>query len=142
VPKNETSHQPEEPASLQEVCRASAELSKTVEEHRAVTQAYISIAMKHPTEGNIKSGRCSFAQMDLNKEAAGISGKVRVPVLTCPVAVQPDTQYGELPHVKRVSPAVDFVGGVNMPKKMSVIDSFNQVRFSLDDQGVKGPVAG
>lgn len=112
---------------MQEVCHSSAELNATVEELRCVTGAYISIALKHPTEDNVKKGRCSFKQMDLGKETAAIAGKARVPVLTVPVEVQPDGRYGELPYVRKVAPEVDFVGGVNMPKKMTVTDSLNQV---------------
>lgn len=110
--------------------QSSTELNATVEELKCVTKAYISIALKHPTEEHTK-GRCSFKQMGLDKEITAITGKTRVPVLTVPVEMQPDGRYGELPYVRKVVPEVDFVGGVNMPKKMSVIDSFNQVRCQL-----------
>jgi hypothetical protein len=112
---------------FQDVRRSSAELSATVDELRGVTQAYVNIALKHPSEEHLR-GRCSFKQLGLGKETAEIAGKTRVPVLTVPVEVEPDGSYGELPYVYKVVAEVDFVGGVNVPKKMTVIDSLNQAR--------------
>lgn len=114
---------------MQAVGQASAELRATVEELKAVTKAYIAVAMKHPTDENTRNGSCTLRQLGLQQEAAALAGKTRVPVLTVPVEVQPDGRYGELPYVTKVDANVDFVGGVNMPKKMSVIDNFNQVRW-------------
>lgn len=91
--------------------------------------AYISIALKHPSEEHTRKGRCTLAHMGLACEASAIAGKTRVPVLTADVEVRPDAMYGELPYVRKVAAEVDFVGGVNVPKKVAVIDNFNHVRI-------------
>ena len=114
---------------VQEVAQTSAELRATVAELKTVARAYTAIAMQHPSEDHTMHGGCTLRQLGLQQQAAAIAGKDRVPVLTVPVEVRPGARYGELPYVIKVADDVEFVGSVNMPKKMSVIDNFNQVRL-------------
>jgi hypothetical protein len=112
---------------VQDVSSSSAELKAAVAELRAVVAGYEAICMQRPTEEHQRNNRSTLKQMGLGRAAEGIAGKCRVPVLTQPVAVRPDAVYEGLPYVTRVLPDVFFVGGINLPKKVVVQDSFGQV---------------
>lgn len=109
---------------MQTIAKGSGELKKTIAELGHVIDGYAAIA-------TASLGRQPPAQPTLQqvapKAVPQLVGKARVPVLSVQLDVRPDRDYGELPHVAKVQPQIGLVGGVNVPKKIVVEDSFGQV---------------
>ena len=56
-----------------------------------------------------------------------------VPVLTWPLPVNPEGVYNpdDMPRVESIETHVRFVGGINLPKLITIRDSFGQVRIPV-----------
>ena len=122
---------------LAHVRAASPRLKLVLTQMEALSAAYVAIAVtRHPKASDtLRSGVMALppAAVNLKRQLVTRDSPSVVPVITAPLAVDPTCAYapGSFATFTQFQGDMHLVGGVNLPKRISAVDSNGAVHLQL-----------
>ena len=122
---------------LNRVRASSPRLKLVLTQMEALSAAYVAIAVtRHPkASDSLRSGVMALppAALNLKRQLVTRDSPSVVPVITAPLAVDPTCVYapGSFATFTQFQGDMHLVGGVNLPKRISAVDSNGAVHLQL-----------